>query len=172
MEYTIEITAYCPCWCSYCSTRASTDGKHLGYAYIKEFLESFDIKTEDRINISGGEPLAHPDFYLILKLCEEYTKDVWVYTNALSKIRYNSSVVGDIRVEAKVCLVPGDKVYIPKNADKVHLLQLGPQGRAENMEPADIHVSGNCVNDCESCGHRALLQADGRIVSAPCKKEY
>ncbi len=172
MEYTIEITSYCPHRCSYCSTKASIHGEHLSLNKIGKFLESYDIKKEDRINISGGEPLSHPDFYKILKLCELYTEDVWVYTNALSQIRYNSSVVRDIRVEANVCLVPGDKVYIPKNADKVHLLQLVPQGRAENMEPVDIHVSGNCVNDCGSCGHRALLQADGSIVSAPCKKEY
>ena len=61
-----------------------------------------------------------------------------------------------------------DNVYIPKNADKVHLLQLIPQGRANNMKNINVSLSG-C--DCSSCNHK-VLQADGQIVEAPCKKKY
>jgi organic radical activating enzyme len=167
-EYTIEITTYCPHNCNYCSTKATQDGIHIDIEIIKQFLNSNKIKATDRLNISGGEPLAHPKFWDILQMCKQITPDVWVYTNALTQIRYNTSVIEEIRVEANVCLTPGEDVYIPKNADKVHLLQLIPQGRANNMKNINVSLSG-C--DCSSCNHK-VLQADGQIVEAPCKKKY
>lgn len=175
MEVTLEITDYCPNSCSYCSTNAGKDKSHkTNYNQVEIFLrETANKEKIDRINISGGEPVSHPDFYPILQLCKTYTPNVWVYTNAITKIIYNTTIVEEIRVEANVCLVPGTEVYIPENADKVHLLQLVPQGRAKNMKPAKFHVSGNIIGEhkCAECKHK-LLQADGKIVSAPCKKEY
>ena len=169
MEYTIEITSHCPNNCDYCSTMADEDGKHLDIDAIEDFL--MNIEPGSRINISGGEPLSHPQFWEILKMCKSITSDVWVYTNALKQIRYNANVLGEMTVEANVCLVPGQEVYIPEKADKVRLLQLVSTGRAKNMIPANIHVSGNIRDGCKGCSHE-VLQADGRIVPAPCKKNY
>jgi len=143
---------------------------------VKYFLDGIKDPIT-RINISGGEPLSHPFFITILQLCETYTPNVWVYTNALKQIMYNTDVVKEIRVEANVCLTPGKEVYIPKNADKVHLLQLIPQGRAKDMKPANIAVSSNLIpekkaeHDCAHCGH-VLLQANRKVVESPCKKCY
>ena len=105
MEVTIEITKFCPNKCKYCSTNASAAGEHLSFK---------DINKITRINISGGEPLAHPDFYKILQTCYGFTNNVWVYTNALKQIIYNTDVIDEIEVHANVCLVPGEKVYLPK----------------------------------------------------------
>ena len=180
MEVTIEITDYCPNNCNYCSTNAGLDkSEFLSRDAIKKFLEEvvqMDTGEIDRINISGGEPLAHHEFYDILNLCKAYTKNTWVYTNAITQIIYNADIVKEIEVEANVCLVPGRSVYIPKKADKIHLLQLVKQGRAKDMEPGKFHVSGNLSDgngcgSCKDCDH-VLLQADGKIVQAPCKKEY
>ena len=170
---TVEITDYCPNECDYCSTNAGPIRKNIiGIKEIESFLNT--IATIDRINISGGEPLSHPAFYGILKLCGSYTDNVWVYTNVLKQIIYNTDIVKEIKVEANVCLTPGREVYIPKNADKVHLLQLVKQGKAKDMKPANIKVSGNIPRNncsCDSCDH-ILLQANRNIVSAPCKKDY
>lgn len=176
MEFTIEITQYCDNGCDYCSTNASEDGQHLSLDTIRNFFRRY-YNVVSRINISGGEPLAHPEFYRILKYCKQFTDNVWVYTNALDKIIYNTDIVKEISVEANVCLVPGRDVYLPKNVDKTHLLQLIPQGKAENMIPGRYHVSSNIAkrndhgHDCSTCKH-LVLQADGKIVEAPCKKEY
>lgn len=169
MEYTVEITTYCPNQCDYCSTNASKNGDHLDFSKIREFLSN--AQYGDRINISGGEPLAHPQFWGILQYCKNITPDVWVYTNAIEKMRYNTSVLKEVIVEANVCLVPGREVYIPQKADKVRLLQLAPTGRAKDMKPANIHVSGNIRDGCQGCNH-LVLQADGQVVDAPCKKNY
>jgi len=172
VEVTIEITKYCPNECEYCSTNASVVGKSLDYKDICDFLESIE-QPITRINISGGEPLAHPQFYNILGLCELYTDNVWVYTNALKKIIYNTDIVDEIEVHANVCLVPGKRVYLPKNVDQVHLLKLVKQGKAKDMDDGNFSVSGN-LRGCDACGQcdHVLLQADGKIVDAPCKKEY
>lgn len=169
MEYTIEITSYCPHNCNYCSTNASNiDGYYLSLNDIRDFIKKNKISSEDIINISGGEPLSHPQFYIILEMCKSVTPNVWVYTNAINQIRYNTDIVKEVKVETNVCLTPGENVYIPKNADKVHLLKLIPQGRAKNIEPINVKLSGS---DCENCNHK-VLQADGQVVDAPCNKKY
>jgi len=171
MELTIEITQYCEHDCDYCSSNASKNGKHLDLETIKEFLGRH--KQIDRINISGGEPLSHPEFYNILKYCREFTDNVWVYTNAIEKIIYNTNILKEIQIEANVCLIPGRYVYLPRNVGKTHLLKLIEQGRAKGMKTGNYHVSKNITKcgGCEQCNH-SLLQADGKIVLAPCKKEY
>lgn len=173
MEVTVEITDYCPNECDYCSTNAEPIRKNiLGRKEIESFLNTIDVI--DRINISGGEPLSHPDFYGILELCNSYTNNVWVYTNAIKQIIYNTDIIKEIKVEANACLIPGRSVYIPENADKVHLLQLVKQGRAKDMAPANIKVSGNIPrNDCscDNCNH-FVLQANRKAVLAPCRKDY
>ncbi len=176
MEVTIEITDYCPNECDYCSTNAGPIRHNIvGRKEIDAFLNK--VINITRINISGGEPLSHPDFYGILNLCKLYTENVWIYTNALTQIIYNSDVIKEIKVEANACLIPGRSVYIPKDVSKVHLLQLVKQGRAKNMNPGEYHVSSNiekaddCDHNCDNCQH-VLLQANGKIVPAPCKKEY
>lgn len=178
MEVTLEITDYCPNECDYCSTNAGKIRKHIvGYGEVKNFLaKDFRIKNKavDRINISGGEPLSHPQFYSILQLCYEYTDNVWVYTNALTQIIYNSDIIREIKVDANVCLTPGRDVYIPETANKVHLLQLVKQGRAKNMEPANIGISANVPRSdcsCDNCEH-IILQADRQVVGPPCEKKY
>jgi organic radical activating enzyme len=178
MEITIEITNFCENECDYCSSNATPlNAKYIDYEDVISFLKCITEKI-DRINISGGEPLAHPQFYKILRACEMRCKDVWVYTNALKQIRFNASVIPEVNVEANVCLIPGRKVYLPKKVNKIHLLQLVKQGRAEDNEliPGSYHVSSNISGgsecDCSECKHKFLLQADGKIVQTPCKKSY
>lgn len=172
MELTIEITGFCPESCPYCSSDASVNGRPLEYQVIKSFIDKYP--NINRINISGGEPLSHPRFYEILQYCKSKTENVWVYTNALTQIRFNSDILKEIKIEANVCVVPGTYVYIPKNVDKINLLRLVHQGRGKNLPNVPVHVSHNFIIDptknCESCDNLVLL-SDGAIVSSPCKKE-
>lgn len=177
MELTIEITNFCEAGCEYCSTNAVSDRNKAFFLTLEEIVNYLrKFKYIKRINISGGEPLAHPDFYNILKLCEATCGDVRVYTNSIKHIMYNTDIIKEVIVEANVCMQPGRSVYIPKNANQVHLLQLTNSGRAKNMKKQKFHVSSNmleegCGRQCDSCNN-SLLQADGQIVPAPCKKDY
>jgi len=162
-EITIEITTYCMYECDYCSTKADRYGDHLDFKTIKKFIEN---KNADIINISGGEPLSHPEFYRILQLAKEYAGQVWVYTNAIENIRFNSDILKNgITCHANTIIREGE-INIPP-ADKVHLLELQNHGRAENMKKVSYEVSGK---DCEECDHE-VLQADGKIAR-PCSKCY
>ena len=175
IELTLEITSKCEHGCDYCSTNATPEGKNIHFNDVSGFLNKYREQDIQRINISGGEPLSHPDFYQILRYCEKFTENVWVYTNALRQIKFNSDIIKEIKIEANVCIITGRSSYIPKNVDKVNLLKLVHQGRAKQLpKNPQIHVSGNFVTSehtCESCNH-ALLQANGKIVDSPCKKDY
>jgi len=163
-ERTIEITNYCPNNCTYCSSNASKDGDlFLSIKQIENFLPDADY---DRINISGGEPLAHPDFYKILQLCKSKinrTGFVSVYTNELDCIMYNASLKYGIRVEANLPTLG--------NTEKIHVLKVIEQG-CESKKP-DIHYSCNwdlCPTGCEDCKHDVLLP-NGETASSPCTKD-
>jgi len=173
MEVTIEITNKCPHMCLYCSSNATPNGKHLDKDVIINFLRRID--NIERINISGGEPLSHPNFYEILMYCYSITNNVWIYSNVIKQLIFNSDIVKEVKVESNVCIVQGKSIYIPKDVNRVHLLKLINQGRAKDYPKQKVTVSSNfiedCNRECSQCEH-VLLQADGQIVKAPCKKRY
>jgi len=182
VEVTIEVTQFCEEKCEVCSSSATPEGKSLPYEQIEKFLLLH--KNIDRINVSGGEPLSHPEIYKILKLCYAITENVWIYTNMIRNIIYNAEVLSrnrstcpKIRVEANVIVLPGRKICIPDEVDKVHLLKYIRTGRFDDMMFNDvpITVSHNFFEECDhNCGKcdNILLQADGKVVPAPCKKDY
>ena len=164
-EITFEITNYCPNECSYCSSDAVTsraDAVYADLSKIRSFLEMED--PYDRINISGGEPLAHTDFWFILQVCKQHVTPrigyVAVYTNAFDCIMYNANVIPGIRLEANVPMYD--------NVDKVHILKMVEQGR--EAKKAEIHKSCNFEKqNCEDCGH-VVVRPDGSRNESPCRK--
>jgi len=157
-ELTIEITNYCPHRCSYCSSDVALDfnkALFLPYSIIVNFLKG---KRYNHIVISGGEPLAHPDFYRILVLCQKHTKDVVVYSNAITHLIYNQSVIDGVYLEANVTVLP--------EVDKIHILRRVKQGKEKDRP--EIHLSRNFGEDCE-CKHR-ILRPDGKLYLTPCNK--
>jgi len=172
-EVTIEITNYCENECIFCSSKSNPEGSHLDITSIKSFLDSYPKNSIATINISGGEPLAHPEFYKIFKLCKQYTSNVWVYTNLINKLAYNTHVLEQIEIRANIPLVPGLKVNIPSGVIfQNHFLKFVPQGRGKNIKTVSEHFSGICsFNGCSNCDNKTL-KADGTIVPSPCKKDY
>jgi organic radical activating enzyme len=161
-EITFEITDYCPHNCSYCSSNAGIDGHtYIDPKIIRDILRD---KCYDRINISGGEPLAHPHFYHILNICKSRVKPrtgmVCVYTNAIECIVYNANILPGVRVEANLPLT--------ENINKVHILKLVRQGY-EAKRP-EVHYSHNWDNpQCEKCGH-VTVRPNGQVTETPCNK--
>jgi len=158
-ELTLEITNYCPNHCKYCSSTAVDE---LSKAYWLEACQIFPILRDgdyDRIIISGGEPLAHPQFYAILLMCYDWAQDVVVYTNALEHIAYNANVIDGIYLEASITLTP--------ETNKLRVLKRVEQGR-EATRP-EVHLSRNHDADCGDC-HHDVLRPDGIMDKSPCKK--
>jgi len=158
-EITLEITNYCPYKCKYCSSNTTdkfNEANFIDDGYILRFLNN---KNFDRINISGGEPLAHPDFYNIYNYCKEVADDVVVYSNLITHRRYNANVIDGVYLEANITLLP--------ETDGIHILRRVKQGREANRP--EVQLSNNYNEEC-SCGHR-VMTADGNIVRTPCNKE-
>lgn len=160
-EITLEITDYCPNNCPYCSTKASPKGNsYLSLEQVKDIIKD---EVYDRINISGGEPLANPDFYKILRFCESRSKTYpAIYSNAIRWLFYNANVIDGVRVEANIS--------VPENIRKVHILKRINQGR-ERTRP-EVKFSGNWeeCKDCFQCTHR-VIRPDGTVAMGPCRKE-
>lgn len=163
-EHTFYITDYCPHDCSYCSSRAGKEGKEfLSLSIIMQTLE--DEPSFDIINISGGEPLAHPDFYRILELCKNNVKPrngrVWVYTNAIPGIMFNANVIPEVPVHANL--------FTADNTEQIHILKPVNQGR--QADRPKVSYSCNYDGKCDAdCGHQ-ITMPDGSVHSAPCRKE-
>lgn len=168
VELTIEITNFCENGCDFCSSDAKPNGEHLPFENIRNFLSNYH--SIERINISGGEPLAHPDFYKILRYCEGITENIWVYTNAIKNLAYNSHVLSEVNVVANICIVPEKRVYIPRGSFSIRVLKFVSQGRGINIKTIPTSVSGNFSGEkCVYCSQPTLL-ANGKVVATPCRK--
>lgn len=159
MEITLEITNYCEYGCLFCPADAvDKEDKdrniyYLTTSYIKEVLDELNgFYNITRINISGGEPLAHNEFYDILTLCKKYTSNIWVYTNALTQIVYNTGAIKEIKIEAEVYLMTGQSAYIPMCADVI------------NVRHVDRSKFVNITNDVAGDDDRFCLKAHGELV--------
>lgn len=155
-ELTIEITNFCEHNCQYCSSNSyPTSKSRLPIETIELFLFG---KMFDRINISGGEPLSHPNFYNILQLCKKHASDVAIYTNAITHLIYNAQVIDGVYLEANLTVLP--------EVDKVHLLRRVRQGK--EIDRPEVSLSRNFSEDCD-CDHH-ILRTDGKLYKTPCSK--
>lgn len=159
-EFTVELTNFCPHHCSYCSSNSVDVYEKAHFLTVDEVLHALDVeKCWDVIHLSGGEPMAHPQFYWILQLCQQRAKRVIVHTNAIQDIAFNPNVIDGVYVEAYL--------NVPETADMVHVLKRVDQGR-EAKRPK-MHASCNWTQECHECGHH-VLRYDGVLVESPCKK--
>lgn len=157
-ELTIELTNYCPNHCKYCSSYSIDDFNEAMFIEVEEIENNLSGKYYEHIILSGGEPLSHPKFYEILELCKRHTKDVVIYSNAITHLVYNASVIDGVYLEANLTVLP--------EVDKVHILRRVKQGKEANRP--EVHLSRNFSEDC-SCEHH-VIRPDGSISKTPCSK--
>jgi len=117
----ISITNTCNFDCIYCSNEGQqhNEGQYLNIEFIKAFCRK--IKNENiylrRVNITGGEPLLHPELFYIIHEFAQVTDNVALNTNGslinknklknLVKYGVNTIKIGIdniVGVEAKPCL--------------------------------------------------------------------
>lgn len=84
----IEITNACNLKCIHCFNmidRACEDTKFMSVSNIEKIIEKCHKKFMNKVYLSGGEPLLHPNIFDIIELCGTY-KDVQfvITTNGLS----------------------------------------------------------------------------------------
>ncbi len=159
-EITFELTDFCEHQCKYCSSNTKIYYDDAVFLPIQTIETQLSGKSFDRIHLSGGEPLAHPQFYQIVRLCQKHTSDVVIHTNLLTHIIFNANVIDNIYIEANVSISP--------DVNRVNILKRIEQGK-EKSRP-EVHFSGNWVNDCSNC-QQPIVLPNGITVQSPCKKE-
>ena len=157
-EITFELTNYCPHTCKFCSSDITNDITEANFLSLEVIEEILYGKQFEHIILSGGEPLAHKDFYLIHKICELHTDDVIVYSNLIKHRVYNLHVIDGVYLEANVTPTP--------ETDKIHILRRVKQGKEKNRP--EVHLSRNHSEDC-SCEHR-VVRPNGEIGRYTCDK--
>jgi hypothetical protein len=157
-EITLELTNYCPHTYKFCSSDSVEDYQKANFMPINMVLHIIGDYHFTTIHLSGGEPLAHPQFWHILRMCKRQADDVIIHTNALTHIIFNANVIDNIYVEANLTVSP--------DVDKVHILKRAEQGR-EKKRP-EVHFSGNCPRDC-NC-NQIVYKPDGSSSPSPCRK--
>ncbi len=65
MSVLLELTYACNLDCSFCYNDLSLEGRRLSLAQYRELLEDLASLSALNLSLSGGEPLAHPQFYEI-----------------------------------------------------------------------------------------------------------
>lgn len=157
-EITFELTDYCPNDCKYCSSDCEMERKKAVFLSIKTVQNYLFGKKFKHIILSGGEPLAHHNFWNILQLCKQHSDDVVIYTNAITHLIYNANVIDGVYLEANLTITP--------ETDKIHILRRVKQGKESNRP--EVHLSKNHSKDC-SCNH-GVVRPDGNIYKTPCNK--
>ncbi len=160
-EFTIELTNFCPHQCKFCSSNATNNINDAFFLDIETIKEALKDKHFQHIILSGGEPLAHPDFYKIFNLCKKHTDDVVVYSNLITHRVYNPHAIDGVYLEANLTVTP--------ETDKIHILRRVKQGKEANRP--EVSLSRNHKEDeCQGCSHR-VLRYDGKLVQTPCNKD-
>ena len=79
-----EVTTTCNLKCAHCNARAGpTTGQHVPTEEFLALLERLYNQGTRDVELTGGEPLLHPDFLEIFRFCVEKFKMVVVATNGL-----------------------------------------------------------------------------------------
>jgi radical SAM protein with 4Fe4S-binding SPASM domain len=82
----IELTSHCNQRCSYCYNDWRGDnGRSVGALPSAELLALVDRALRevefDHLTLTGGEPLARPDFFALMDLCREHGTSVFIISN-------------------------------------------------------------------------------------------
>ena len=79
---TVELTDKCNYFCKHCyRSSAPSRSNQVSFDALKSFLGDFHKHGGVVVELTGGEPMLHPDFFEIVKWCNERFSLVGVLTN-------------------------------------------------------------------------------------------
>ena len=129
LSTSIMITEYCDLRCKLCLAYIPyyKEHKHTGIREIKKILKKYFqiVSTVDKMSVTGGEPLLHPDFcnviYEILKYRNRINKEIIVITNGT--IRFTDEIIKCLQEDPKIKVIvnnyEGYSVYAKENYEEL-----------------------------------------------------
>ncbi len=89
-ELLVEICKKCYLDCRFCSSNADEKALYcLDFDQIKSIVNDTNKLNIDKIEISGGEPIVHPDFLKICEYLKANNKKILLYTSGNIKNKEN-----------------------------------------------------------------------------------
>jgi radical SAM protein with 4Fe4S-binding SPASM domain len=85
-ELCLEITSECLLDCIHCSTEAGIGRERLDTNVVKRIIDDFESLKGKELEISGGEPLLHPDIWKILEYCKNRSFETTLYSTGVANI--------------------------------------------------------------------------------------
>lgn len=157
---TIIITTYCPEACSFCSSSVTDDESAAVILPFERVVQFIEDENPTFITISGGEPQSHPEYYKILRYCQQKLGriNVELQTCAIALMSFNSFVLPEVKVYGYA--IVGDSVT------GLRVVQMIPQGRQHELE---VTLSRNLTGQCNDC-NESVLMPNGSVSEAPCRK--
>lgn len=67
----IKLTDWCDLACKFCYQDSTKKGQHAPYQAINRILMDLSAAGVFEVALGGGEPMAHPEFSIILQRCKE-----------------------------------------------------------------------------------------------------
>ena len=106
-ELCIEITNECPMACLHCSTSSiqlgsGSGGKYISFEKLTSVVEEFKELGGEILEISGGEPLLHPQLFELIQFGINQDLEVRLYTAGLASLKGNDVVSIDPQLARKL----------------------------------------------------------------------
>lgn len=129
LSTSIMITEFCDLKCKLCLAYIPyyKEHKHMEIGDIKKALKKYFeiVNTVDKMSITGGEPLLHPDFcavlYEILKYKDRINKEIIVITNGT--IKFTDQIIECLSKDAKIKVIVNNyedySVYAKENYEEL-----------------------------------------------------
>lgn len=107
-ELCLEVTNECLLNCAHCSSNSDPKGGHLDKRVALKVIDDFADMGGKEIEISGGEPLLHPDIFEILEYCKEKSFKTTLYTAGVANLS-GSDIAGRLHVDRVVVSLNGTR---------------------------------------------------------------
>lgn len=131
---TIELTYNCPLKCKHCYANAGK-GKFISYDLTEKILIECKEFGNPRIQLTGGEPLTHPDFFKIINKALE---------NDLLVSVFSSGYISNKLIIDKIMNLPRNKVSFQISVDGLDNYHNWLRGRADAFEKTVKFVQDLC----------------------------
>ncbi len=97
----IEVTTHCNATCLYCPHTLAKEKWHNGHFPLRLFHDLLpSLSHTNLVFLQGwGEPLLHPDFFEIVRLCKKQQKMVGFTTNGLLLNKENIHTIVDLQID-------------------------------------------------------------------------
>ena len=147
-ELKLEITTRCPLQCQHCSSCAGPHGDvAVEPSVLEGVVKEFVALGGRRLMLSGGEPLAHPEWSAILAIIRRHEVAVSFYTTG-------------------ICM-PDLTILSARDADRLHAMQVDAvfslHGSSPETHDACTGISGSftathaAINRCRQAGLEVSL---------------